>query len=194
MSDDGRYRFAMRERRKTTRDTLAGSLLLAHPAMRDPNFRHSVILMSAHNGEGAMGVVLNRPTGQRLGQLSGDFALGPLASVPLFKGGPVQTEQLVLAAWQMRDDGFRLHFGIEPEKAQQLLAEEGTQVRGFLGYSGWSAGQLENEMKLRTWIVADVPEDLLTQSQDDGLWRTVLGREGAEWRLLAQEPDDPAAN
>src|SRR3954469_23822535 len=179
----------MRERRKVSRDTLAGSLLLAHPAMRDPNFRRSVILMSAHNAEGAMGVVLNRPLGKRLGELSGDFALGALAGVPLFTGGPVQNEQLVLAAWQVREDGFRLHFGIEPDKAQQLLTEEGTQVRGFLGYSGWSAGQLENEMKLRTWIIADVPEDLLMQSQDDKLWRTVLGREGAEWRLLAEEPD-----
>jgi putative transcriptional regulator len=184
----------MRERRKVTKETLAGSLLLAHPALKDPNFRRSVILMSAHNAEGAMGVVLNRPLGKSLGQLSGDFALGPLAGVPLFKGGPVQTEQLVLAAWQVQPDGFRLHFGIEPDKALQLLSEDGTHVRGFLGYSGWSAGQLENEMKHRTWIVADVPEDLLAQEQDDTLWRRVLGREGDEWRLLAGEPDDPTAN
>jgi putative transcriptional regulator len=184
----------MRGHRKGTKDTLAGSLLLAHPAMRDPNFRHSVVLMSLHNAEGAMGVVLNRPLGKRLGELSGEFALGPLGSVPLFRGGPVQTEQLVLAAWQIRDDGFRLHFGIEPDRATQLLAEESTHVRGFLGYSGWSAGQLEKEMKLHTWVVVDVPEDLLSHSQDESLWRTVLGREGAEWRLLAGEPDDPTAN
>ena len=184
----------MREQRRISRDTLAGSLLLAHPAMKDPNFRRSVVLMSAHNAEGAMGVVLNRPLGKRLGELSGDFALGPLAGVPLFSGGPVQTDQLVLAAWQTRSDGFRLHFGIEPDKALQLLAEDGTHVRGFLGYSGWSAGQLENEMRLRTWVVADVPEDLLTHAQDESLWREVLGREGAEWRLLAGEPDDPELN
>ncbi len=184
----------MRERRKETKETVAGSLLLAHPAMRDPNFRRSVVLMSAHSAEGAMGVVLNRPLGKRLGQLSGDFALGPLAGVELYTGGPVQAEQLVLAAWQVRDDGFRLHFGIEPDKALQLLTEEGTQVRGFLGYSGWSAGQLENEMKQRTWIVAEVPEDLLSHAQTDALWRTVLGREGLEWRLLADEPDDPTQN
>jgi putative transcriptional regulator len=184
----------MREPRRLSRETLAGSLLLAHPAMKDPNFRRSVVLMSAHNAEGAMGVVLNRPMGKRLGELSGDFALGPLAGVPLFNGGPVQTEQLVLAAWQTCSDGFRLHFGIEPDKAQQLLAEEGTHVRAFLGYSGWSAGQLENEMRQRTWVVADVPEDLLTHPQDDSLWREVLGREGAEWRLLAGEPDDPELN
>ena len=79
----------MRERRKISRDTLAGTLLLAHPSMRDPNFRRSVVLMSAHNAEGAMGVVLNRPLHKRLGELSGEFALGPLASVPL-----------VLSAWR----------------------------------------------------------------------------------------------
>jgi putative transcriptional regulator len=184
----------MRERRQGTKETLAGSLLLAHPAMRDPNFRHSVLLMSVHNAEGAMGVVLNRPMGKRLGELNGEFALGPLAGVPLFAGGPVQPAQLVLAAWETRPDGFRLHFGIEPDKAAQLLTEEGTHVRAFLGYSGWSAGQLENEMKQRTWIVADVPEDLLSHTQDETLWRTVLSREGAEWRLLANEPDDPASN
>src|SRR5512133_234434 len=167
----------MREPRRLTRDTLAGSLLLAHPSMRDPNFRRSVVLMSAHNAEGAMGVVLNLPLHKRLGDLSGDFALGPLAGIPLFNGGPVQSDQLVLAAWQTREDGFRLHFGTDPDKALPLLGEEGTHVRGFLGYSGWSAGQLENEMKLRTWIVADVPEDLLTQAQDESLWRNVLGRE-----------------
>jgi putative transcriptional regulator len=183
----------MRERR-ITNETLAGTLLLAHPAMRDPNFRRSVVLMSAHNAEGAMGVVLNRPLGKRLGELSGDFALGPLAGVPLFKGGPVQTDQLVLVAWQRHPEGFRLHFGVDPDKAEQLLSEDGTEIRGFLGYSGWSAGQLENEMSMQTWIVADVPEDLLSHSQDESLWKAVLSREGAEWRLLADEPDKPELN
>jgi putative transcriptional regulator len=184
----------MRTRRSSDAKTFAGSLLLAHPAMRDPNFRRSVVLMSLHNAEGAMGVVLNRPLGKRLGELSGEFALGPLGTVQLFNGGPVQSEQLILAAWQPRDDGFRLHFGIDPEKATQFLEEEGTHVRGFLGYSGWSAGQLENEMKAKAWVVAEVPADLLDQSPDESLWRAVLGREGAEWRLFAGEPEDPELN
>ena len=184
----------MEGRGKVSRDNLVGTLLLAHPALKDPNFRRCVVLMSAHSEEGAMGVVLNRPLGKRLGELSGDFALGPLATVPIFTGGPVQTDQLVLAAWQARDDGFRLHFGIEPEKARELATEEGTHLRAFLGYSGWSAGQLENEMKHKTWVVADVPDDLLTQAQDDALWRTVLSREGAEWKLLAGEPEHPEEN
>jgi putative transcriptional regulator len=184
----------MRERRRSAKqESVAGSLLLAHPALQDPNFRHAVILMSAHDGEGAMGVVLNQPLGKRLGEFSGDFALGPLAKVPVFKGGPVQDRQLIIAAWESRADGFRLHFGIEPPKAGQCLAE-GMHVRAFLGYSGWSGGQLENELSRNTWVVSNIPEDLIRHAQDDTLWRVVLGAMGDEWRLLADEPDDPSGN
>jgi putative transcriptional regulator len=184
----------MRERGKTTKQSIAGSLLLAHPAMKDPNFRRCVVLMSAHSADGAMGVVMNRPVGKRLGELNGEFALGPLAGVPVFTGGPVQPKQLLLVAWRDRDDGFQLHFGIEPERAAHLLAEEGTQLRAYLGYSGWSKGQLENELKHDTWIVTDIPGDLLEQPQDTSLWQKVLGNLGEEWRLLADEPEDPERN
>ena len=184
----------MRERRKATKSTTAGSLLLAHPALKDPNFRRTVVLMSAHGSDGAMGVVLNRPIGKLLGDLNAEFALGPLASVPLYCGGPVEAKQLLLAAWQTRDDGFQLQFGIEPDKAALLIGEEGTHIRAFLGYSGWTRGQLENELKQNTWIVAEVPVDLLDHPQDDGLWRGVLGGVGQEWRLLADEPEDTSRN
>jgi len=185
----------MRERLKSTRPkSLAGSLLLAHPALRDPNFRRTVILMSVHNAEGAMGMVLNRPLGRLLGELNTGFSLGPLAVVPLFQGGPVQTEQLILAAWQSREDGFKLHLGIEPDKAIELAAEEDVQVRAFLGYSGWSAGQLENELGQETCVVAAVPGDLMHHPQDEGLWRTALGTVSLDWRLRASEPDDTSLN
>jgi len=184
----------MRDRQHRIKETLAGSLLVAHPALRDPNFRRSVVLMSAHGPDGAMGVVLNRPLGKRLGDVQGDFALGPLATTPLFHGGPVQTERLILVVWQARPDGFRLHFAVEPSKAVQLMAEEGTLVRGYLGYSGWSAGQLEDELKRGTWVVTDAKADLFERAADNTLWRAVLGNEGDDWRLLADEPDDPALN
>ena len=185
----------MRERTgKAEAKNLAGSLLLAHPALRDPNFRRTVILMSVHNDDGAMGVVLNRPLDQRLGELNGEFLLGPLASVPVFRGGPVQTEQLLLAAWQPHEEGFKLYFGIEPDKAGQLVVEEGVQVRAFLGYSGWTGGQLEGELKQNTWVISPVPGDLMRHKQDDALWRAVLGGMSHEWKLLADEPDDPTKN
>ncbi|HYP16172.1 MAG TPA: YqgE/AlgH family protein [Opitutus sp.] len=184
----------MRERRQSKKESLAGSLLLAHPVMKDPNFRRTVVLLSSHSAEGAMGVVLNRPLGKHLGELSGDFALGELASVPIYTGGPVQTEQLILVAWQPQPDGFRLHFGLEPDRAKQLLTEDGTELRAFLGYSGWSGGQLENELKHETWIVTDAPAGLLTLPQGNDLWPAVLRALGEEWRLLADEPEDTTRN
>lgn len=185
---------AMRERQKSSKESLAGSVLLAHPTLRDPNFRRTVVLMSLHNAEGAMGVVLNRPLGKVLGDLNTEFALGALARVPLFSGGPVETAQLLLVAWQPQAGGFKLHFGVEPDRAEQLVAEEGVQVRAFLGYSGWSGGQLEGELKQNTWIVTDLEPGLLEHPQDKGLWSTVLGGLGEEWRLLADEPEDTSLN
>ena len=173
--------------------SLAGSLLLAHPALKDPNFRRSVVLMSAHSEEGAMGVVLNRPLKKKLGDLKGGPDLGPLLQAPVFTGGPVQTDQLILVAWQYREDGFRLHFGIDPDKARELLLEEGTLVRAFMGYSGWGAGQLETELSADTWIVTEAPADLFSQPEEE-LWRIALRSEGDEWRLLADEPEDPEQN
>src|SRR6185436_7404867 len=137
-----------RSRRPRTRPALAGSLLLAHPALSDPNFRRTVVLLSAHDGGGAMGVVLNRPLTRRLGSLGGDFALGPLAGVPLFAGGPVATERLVLCAWhpQPERSALQIVFGLDPEKAAELHDRPGVVLRGFLGHAGWSRGQLEGEL------------------------------------------------
>ena len=187
----------MRERRSTRKPTsLAGQLLLAHPVMRDPNFARTVILMSAHNAEGAMGVVLNRPQGRQLAELNQEFALGPLAGVPLYCGGPVQPDQLILVSWQWlkSESAFQLHFGIEPEKAAELIGTPGVVLRAFLGYAGWSKGQLESEMKHDTWIVTTVEGDQLEQADDVSLWRNILGAIDPELRLLANEPDDPTVN
>jgi len=184
----------MRERTQGTSKSLAGSLLLAHPALRDANFRRTVVLMTADAEEGAMGVVLNRPLDKRLGELGGDFALGPLASVPIFRGGPVKGDQLILAAWQTQPHGFQLHLGLDPERAGGLLTEDGVHLRAFFGYAGWGAGQLKNELKHKSWIVVDAPTDLFAQPGDASLWRNSLSREGPDWRLLAEEPDEPGTN
>ncbi len=187
----------MRERRPAEKaKSLAGQLLLAHPVLRDPNFKRSVILLSAHNDEGAMGVVLNRPLGRQLAELNQEFAIGPLAGVPIYAGGPVETEQLILVSWQWLKDesAFQLHFGIEPEKAAELVGTPGVILRAFLGYSGWTKGQLENEMKLNTWFVTTVEGELLDQADGVDLWRNMLGALDPELKLLANEPEDPTVN
>ncbi len=179
-------------------ESMAGSLLLAHPSLRDPNFRRAVVLLSAHDDEGAMGVVLNRPTGETLSDLDDAFAGGALATVPIFAGGPVQTDRVIICGIAMHADGegLRLHFGLEPDAAIALQAEQGNtlQLRAFVGYAGWGAGQLENELAHDTWAVSAIPADLLDQLADETLWRIVLAQVSPEWKLLADEPEDPELN
>jgi putative transcriptional regulator len=188
----------MRERRTSRKSppSLAGQLLLSHPVLREPSFRRTVILMSAHNEEGAMGVILNRPLGRQLGELNAEFALGPLAGVPLYSGGPVEPEQLIIVSWQwLKEEGaFQLQFGLEPEKAAEMIGTPGVVIRAFLGYAGWGQGQLENEMKHDTWFVSTVEGELLESSEGDALWRHILGALDPDLKLLANEPDDPTVN
>ena len=185
----------MRERGDKS-EWLAGSLLLAHPKLRDPNFARAVVLMSMHNAEGAMGVVLNRPLDKTLSDLGPEFSRSELASVPLYCGGPVNPEQLILVAWQTTsyDGTFKLYFGLDPKKLQQLMSETVLEVRAFLGYSGWSAGQLESEMQQSTWLVSPVPAELLGRLDGVGLWKRIVGGLSPEWRMLADEPEDPSKN
>lgn len=186
----------MREHHSTDNKAHAGSLLLAHPSMRDKNFRRAVVLLSAHDEKGAMGIVLNRPLGKRLGQLNAEFALSPLSAVPLFEGGPVQTEQLLLCAWKFHADqsGFQLMFGLDPQKAAELQAEEGTHLRAFLGYAGWTGGQLESELSQSAWVVTPLVPKLMDEKPDETLWRTILTELNHDWKLLVDEPDDPSLN
>lgn len=187
----------MKERRTSRKsDTLAGQLLLAHPALREKTFKRTVILLSAHSGEGAMGVVLNRPLDQQLGELNSEFALGPLAGVPVYAGGPVEPGQLIIVAWQWleKESAFQLHFGIEPAQAADLVGSPGVTLRAFLGYAGWGEGQLENELKHDTWLVTTVEGEILGKSDGVGLWRQILGSIDPELKLQAGEPEDPTVN
>ena len=187
----------MKERRNGTEPiSLAGQLLLAHPVLRDPNFRRSVILLSVHNPDGAMGVVLNRPLDKQLGELNADFAAGPLAGVPLYFGGPVSPEQLIIVSWQWleTENAFQLHFGLDPEIAASQVGTPGLTFRAFLGYSGWSKGQLENEIFQDTWLTRLVEGAELEKNDGATLWRRLVSAIAPELKLLANEPDDPAMN
>ncbi|MDR1010117.1 MAG: YqgE/AlgH family protein [Opitutaceae bacterium] len=179
---------------------LAGSLLLAHPSMTDGIFRRSVILLPASDEDGAMGIVLNHPLHKRVGDLSGEFAVGPLSDVPVYQGGPVAMDRLLFCAWRMYPQGFgfQLMFGIDPDKAIELRDAQGMELRAFYGYAGWTAGQLESELKRDTWVVTPLLPHLLAKDDDDEyderMWKKILGGLGHGWRLLAGEPDDPAMN
>ena len=104
----------------------------------DPNFSSSILFLSAHSEEqGSLGVILNRPIGQTLGELYSSFLSKPFSGVPVFEGGPVEQDKLIVAAWEWLDSpsSFKLYFGIDLEKAESLKKENSSiEVACFLGH------------------------------------------------------------
>lgn len=178
-------------------ENLTGTLLLSHPALLDPNFRRSVVLVSSHSrDEGAFGAIINRPKGVTLGELDSGFAIGSLAEIPVYEGGPVRTSEVILAGWQWLPESsiFKVHFGIDPEQAATLIEEEHFTLRAFLGYAGWGEGQLEDELRLRSWLVSPFDGELMNAADDACLWRRAIRRMGSTMRVLAEMPEDPSSN
>jgi len=176
---------------------LAGYLLGAHPGLVDPNFNQSVVLLSVHTpDEGALGVIINRPTGNTLGNLRKDLKSPLMSNLPVFEGGPVSTSEILLVAWKwnLARRNFRLFFGLEPEKLEELVkTDPSIEARAFLGYAGWSMGQLENEVDRSDWAVSPFIQPFGKVSPQS-LWKNLLVQVRPDWGLLADSPEDPSLN
>jgi len=183
---------------ETTSPSLAGSLLIAHPGLVEPNFRRTVIILPDHSAQdGSFGLILNRPTGKVVGDLISDQVLGHLSRVPVLHGGPVKTEQLIFAAfrWHPQTQTLECRHHIPVEEASRLADAQHHTVRGFIGYAGWSAGQLEAELAQRAWLVRKADqEDVLEINRATAVWREITGTFGPWFRMVADAPDDPSLN
>jgi putative transcriptional regulator len=176
--------------------SLAGSLLVAHPNMLDPNFRRSVLFISAHDAkEGALGVILNRPLDKQVADLVSEAPPIGLADVPVFLGGPVGKNQLMFAAfdWQ-KGQGLTLNHNVDVDEAKELAINDPQSVRAFVGYAGWTAGQLEAEMKQKAWILQKPTKAALSAERLPKLWFDIMRGLGPWFKLLAAAPDDPSLN
>jgi putative transcriptional regulator len=180
-------------------DTLRGHLLVAAPDLLDPNFRRCVLLVGEHGEEGAMGVILNRPS-----PISVADAVPPLAELVddadlVHVGGPVQPQAIVvLGDFDDPSEAGVLVVGSigflpgEIETAGDVGSL--TRARVFVGYAGWGPGQLESEIAEASWILGQaLPEDVFT-TEPETLWSTVLQRKGGAYAVLAQMPPDPSRN
>jgi putative transcriptional regulator len=179
-------------------DSLRGKLLVASPALLDPNFARSVVLITEHTDDGAMGVVLNRPSETDVDEVAPELA--PVVDgEPIFIGGPVQPKALVVlaefsdpdaAAWIVAADvGF-----VAANTVGDRLEEAVRRGRVYAGYSGWGAGQLETELEEEAWIVEPPEREEVFTHEPDGLWAAVLKRKGRRFALLATMPLDPSLN
>ncbi len=180
-------------------DLVPGVLLVAEPALLDPNFRRTAILLCDHNDGGSFGLVVNRPTELHLSEV----LVEPVGiDSRLYLGGPVQPDTLhVLHGYAaavpdaiplFADVGWGGRFDDVAEGLREGSFEE-ERVRFFAGYAGWGGGQLEAEIEEGSWIVLEaVPE--LVFAAPGALWRGIMRGLGGEYALLSNYPDDPRSN
>jgi len=180
-----------------------GRLLVATPPLDDPNFDRTVVYVLEHHDEGALGVVINRPTDEELEEPLDrwDDLQGEPASV--FLGGPVEPDALIALALA-NDPVTQTTDELSPVSGRVASADLTTDpafvagrvsaVRIFRGYAGWGPGQLEGEIEAGAWLVLDAEPDDVFDSAPDGLWRSVLRRQGGRLAWLASAPDDLSAN
>jgi putative transcriptional regulator len=184
-------------------ESLRGQLLIAGPTLLDPNFVRTVVLIGEHNEEGALGVVLNRPSDTTVGEAVPDLSDLTGSDDAVHVGGPVQPSAvLVLAEYEHAaeapqlvtgDVGFLALDDTEEDDTAHLTTDL-NRARVFAGYAGWGPGQLESELERDDWIVADsLPEDVFDEDAAT-LWSRVLDRQGGQLRLVARMPLDPSHN
>ncbi len=175
---------------------MSGQLLVASPRLVDPNFVRTVVVLLNHDGQGAMGVVINRPSEMPVADYLPEWVDRLAPPDVVFYGGPV--EQTVAIGLR---ESFETGVNTTPVQGlgmvdlgedQEDLAEG--RVRVFAGYAGWGPGQLEEEIEEESWITAPAfARDVFSPVPGD-LWAAVLSRQGGQIALLASMPLDPELN
>ena len=177
--------------------SLSDQFLIAMPALHDPNFSRTVTYLCDHNEEGAMGLVINRPLDMGIGELFSHLEITDVkleGYIPVYQGGPVQT-----------DRGFVLHRGVGDWEASMIVNEdiaitmsqdiiaaiaEGTGPTEFLitlGYAGWGAGQLENELAANTWLNGPADAAIIFDVPIEQRWTASANHLGIELKNISSD-------
>jgi putative transcriptional regulator len=177
--------------------SLQGKLLVSSPALVDPNFRKTVVLIAHHDEDGAMGLVLSRPSGLSATDAVPSLGGMPGAGDPVFVGGPVQPEAfMVLADFDDVSEAAAPIFATVGFVPAEVEPDELSirRLRLFAGYAGWAAGQLEAELAEPSWIVVQAETDDAFADDPDELWRAVVQRKGGSFSIMQNMPFDPGLN
>jgi putative transcriptional regulator len=177
-----------------------GKVLIAEPFMLDPNFKRSVVLICEHGDHGTTGFVLNKPLDIKVNELLPDF---PESKAAVFVGGPVAVDSLhyLHNVGDMLENSVEVcpgvYWGGDFEKLKFLMENgliKDNNIKFFVGYSGWTEGQLEEEMQEASWIVEDMDSNYLFKIKPFVLWQTVLHNKGNTYTVIAQMPDAVSLN
>jgi putative transcriptional regulator len=183
-------------------ESTARHLLVATPALLDPNFSRTVVFMVEHNDDGAIGVVLNRPTDVPVAEPLPEWSDVVTAPGVAFLGGPVQPQDAVIGLARVTSpeecDGWQALVGtigtVDLARSPDEIPLALESVRVFAGYAGWGPRQLDVEVARNDWFVVDaLPDDMFT-SDPESLWRDVLRRQRGEIAMAANFPLDPSVN
>lgn len=183
-------------------DPAPGRLLIASPTLADPNFARTVVLLIDAGHDGALGVVLNRPTTLEVREVLAGWE--PVVANPevMFSGGPVETDSALAVAEVPDADrgpiGWRQFAGstglVDLDAPVEIMASAVSSLRIFAGYAGWSAGQLEDEIAEGAWYVVPAEPGDAFRGQVGGLWADVLRRQGGSLAMMATMPPEPGLN
>lgn len=173
----------------------SGKVLLAEPFMLDPNFKRSAVLLCEHNEDGSVGFIMNKPLKMRIDELIDGF---PEFDSEVFFGGPVQTDTIhyIHNVGDLVEDSVKVadgvYWGGDFEKLKFLIASNLVlphNIRFFVGYSGWSEGQLNDEMGYGSWVLAEMDANYLFKSEPKKLWTQVMYNKGDTYSVIAQMPE-----
>jgi len=180
--------------------SLKGQLLLDNGRLQGSFFHRTVLLVCQHDAEGAFGLVLNRPTGNKVGDAITANLPESFKAHLLFLGGPVQQQALSY----LHTDSFLPDANVIPnlnlDHSLDALIELGDsfsptqQVKIFAGYAGWSPGQLDDEMKRDTWLTHPASLELVFETKSEELWPAILKQKGWQYKLLSEQPEDLSFN
>lgn len=177
-----------------------GKILISEPFLNDPNFKRTIILLTEHSEEGSIGFVLNKPTAFKISEVIEGF---PEFDSIVYYGGPVQlnTLQFIYRGESIIDGSLEitpgLHWGGSFEILKALISSKTVNpadFRFFLGYSGWVDGQIDDEIEINSWIVAETSFNNIFSDEPDSLWREILKSMGKKFAILASFPENPSVN
>lgn len=183
------------------KDIEAGKILIAQPYMQDGHFKRSVIGLTEHNDEGTLGFILNKQVNIQLPELIPDVSSEE--KFKIYFGGPVATDTIhyLHNVGELLEESVKIHPGIywggNFEKLIFLINSgliQKDNIRFYIGYSGWSAGQLFDEMHTGTWIISNWFANYIFQTKPDNLWEQALKHKGNTYEVISQIPTDQNEN
>lgn len=176
----------------------AGKLLIAHPLLSDSTFSRSVVFLCEHGVEGTIGFVLNQPTNVNIGDLLPEVS----TEIHVNHGGPVQLDTLhILHRLPASIGGIEIQNGVCWGGSFDILQDMAlthsdlyNDIRLFVGYSGWSPGQLERELLEGSWLIGNVSQQVVFNTHPGDVWKVAIESLGSQYRYLLNMPKDPLLN